>query len=199
MPAIISNLKTGLKTEFTRKSIHILIAASPAMAAWNRSFTVVFLMAGILAYIYLESLRIKGIHIPVFSNIAAKAGRSRDAGRFVLGPVTLGMGALIALVFFPPMTAAIAIYALAFGDGFASLIGRPFGRTKPAFLNGKSLEGSLACFAAVFTASWGVSRSLPISLAASVTAVLTEALPVEDFDNILIPLAVALSVSAIIH
>ena len=196
MTAIISDLKT-IKNEFFRKSIHFLVALAPVMAAWNRSFTLVFLMTGLLAYIYLENLRTIGINVPLFSVVAAKAGRPRDQGRFVLGPVTLGLGAFLVLVFFPPQTAAIAIYALAFGDGCASLLGKTFGRIRPAFLSGKSLEGSLACFAAVFISAWNVSGSLSISLSASFTAAITEALPAGDFDNILIPFTVALVISLI--
>ena len=165
------------------------------MASWNKPFTLFFLMAGILVYCYLEILRIMGVYVPVYSSIAAKAGRPRDEGRFVLGPVTLAFGAMLVLIIFPPQTAAIAIYALAFGDGFASLIGKPFGRIKPAFMSGKSVEGSLACFAAVFIVTWRVSQNLAISLTAAVTAVIAEAFPLEDFDNILTPLAVGLVLS----
>ena len=196
MTAIITNIKI-IKTEFFRKSIHFLIALSPLMAVWNRLFTISFLMAGIMVYIYLESLRIRGIVIPFFSNIVVKASRPRDNGKFVMGPVTLGLGALMCLVLFPVNTAAIAIYALAFGDGLASLVGKPFGKTKPAFLYGKSIEGSLACLAAVFVVTWNVSRSLPVSLMAAVTAAVVEALPLEDFDNLAMPLTVAIVISLI--
>ena len=196
MTFTISKKKT-IETEFIRKSIHFLIAFCPLLAAWNRLFTLVFLMAGILVYIFFENLRTKGFYIPLFSAVAARAGRQRDEGRFVLGPVTLGMGALLALVLYPPQTAALAIYALAFGDGFASLVGKTFGRVKPAFLFGKSLEGSLACFTAVFIASWRVSHNLFVSAAAALTAAAAEALPLEDFDNIIIPLAVAMAVSLV--
>ena len=194
MTAIITNIKT-IKTEFFRKSIHFLIALSPAMAAWNRLFTLVFLMTGIAFYAYMESLRIRGVSIPLFSYMVAKSSRLRDEGRFVLGPVTLGLGAVLVLAFYPLHIAAIAIYALAFGDGFASLLGKPFGRIRPAFMFGKSVEGSLACFAAVLIFTWRVSHSLPISLTAAFTASLAEMLPLEDFDNIALPLAVAFAVS----
>jgi dolichol kinase len=114
-----------------------------------------------------------------------------------MGPVSLGLGAILVLAIFPLPTAAIAIYALAFGDGFASLLGKPFGRIKPAFLLGKSVEGSLACFLAVFYCTWSVSRSLSVSLGVALTATMVEALPLDDFDNIAIPLAVALVVTLI--
>jgi dolichol kinase len=164
------------------------------MALINRPFTFVFLMMGVLLYIFLESLRIRGVSVPFISSLTVQASRPRDKGRFVMGPVSLGLGAMLVLALFPIQTAAIAIYALAFGDGFASLLGKPFGRLRPAFLFGKSIEGSLACFFAVFYCTWSVSHSLSVSLAAALTGALVEALPLKDLDNIAMPLAVALVV-----
>jgi len=183
-----------LKTEIVRKSIHFLIALSPSMAALNRPVTVLFLMAGTLGYTLMEYLRLYGVKIPVISSITSMASRSRDMGRFVMGPVTLGFGALLALLLYPSPVASIAIYALAFGDGFASLVGKSFGKWRPAFLCGKSVEGSLACFTAVFISAFAVSRHLNIALIAALTATVVEALPLEDFDNMAIPVTVGLAV-----
>jgi dolichol kinase len=122
------------------------------------------------------------------------ASRSRDIGHFVMGPVTLGLGALLALLLYPSPVASIAIYALAFGDGFASLVGKFFGRLRPAFLCGKSIEGSLACFIAVLTASFQISQNIRISLIAALTAMAVEALPLEDYDNLALPMTVGLAV-----
>jgi dolichol kinase len=179
-----------IRTEVVRKSIHFLIALSPLMASVSRTFTMAFLMGGTLIYAYMEALRLSGVKVPFISSLTSAASRTRDKGRFVLGPVTLGLGAFLALLFYPSPAASIAIYALAFGDGFASLVGKLFGRTRPSFMYGKSLEGSLACFAAVFISAWQVSRSLQISLAAAFTAALTEAFPLDDLDNLVIPIAV---------
>src|SRR5215471_15517823 len=117
-----------LKTEIIRKSIHFLIAVSPSMAAISRPFTVFFLMAGTLGYTFMEYLRLSGVKVPVISSLTSMASRSKDIGHFVMGPVTLGLGALLALLMYPSPVAAIAIYALAFGDGFASLVGKFFGK-----------------------------------------------------------------------
>ena len=197
MTAIINHLRI-LKTELIRKSIHFLIALCPLMAAINRPLTQAVLLTGILAYICFESLRLRGIRVPLVSSLTALASRPRDQGHFVLGPVTLGTGAFLALSLFPPEAASIAIYALAFGDGFASLIGKPFGRIRPALLFGKSLEGSLACFFAVLIASWRVCRNFPVCLTAAFIASAVEALPLEGFDNMAMPLAVGLVVQAIL-
>jgi dolichol kinase len=181
-----------LKTEVVRKAIHFLIALSPGMAALNRPLTEALLMLGVLLYSCMEYLRLSGVAVPVISALTARAARSRDQGRFVLGPVTLGLGALLALLLYPSPAAAIAIYALAFGDGFASLVGKLFGRIRPAFLCGKSVEGSLACFCAVLVSAYGVSANFKTAFLAAASATLVEALPLEDYDNLALPLTVGL-------
>jgi dolichol kinase len=160
--------------------------------------TVALLVAGILVYIKMESLRLAGFSIPLASSLTSMASRPRDRGRFVLGPVTLGLGALLALLMYPSPAASIAIYALAFGDGFASLIGKLFGRLRPAFLRGKSLEGCAACFFATLIAAHQVSHDYRIAVAAALTAMVTEALPLEDYDNLVLPLVVGLVVVSVI-
>jgi len=183
-----------LKTEIVRKSIHFLIALSPSMASVNRPVTVLLLMFGTLAYTFMEYLRFSGIKVPVVSSLTNMASRSRDMGRFVMGPVTLGFGALLALLLYPSPVAAIAIYALAFGDGIASLVGKFFGNWRPAFLFGKSVEGSLACFTVVLISAYAVCGNLQIALIAAFTATIVEALPLKDYDNLAIPVTVGLVV-----
>ncbi|MDR0451267.1 MAG: phosphatidate cytidylyltransferase [Treponema sp.] len=184
-----------IKTEILRKSIHFLIALSPLMAALNRPLTVLILAAGTLGYAWMENLRLAGIQVPFVSALTSMASRARDGNRFVLGPVTLGLGALLALLLYPSPAASIAIYALAFGDGFASLVGKLFGRIRPPVLCGKSVEGSLACFTAVLLSALRVSGDFRVALTAALTAALTEALPLEDFDNLALPLTVGMAVS----
>jgi len=132
------------------------------------------------------------------------ASRRRDQGRFVLGPVTLGTGAFLALLIFPPLPAAIAVCALAFGDGTASLAGKFIGRIRPSFLFGKSLEGSMACFlgtllsAFLATLYYLEGGNWRVSLIAAGTATVTELLPFRDWDNVIIPLVVGLVVLVVL-
>lgn len=187
-----SSVLSELSTEFIRKSIHLLIAFVPLMAAWNKALTVFLLSAGTLVYAYSEYLRMAGYSIPLISTITAMAARKRDAGHFVLGPVTLGIGALLALVLYPNPAASIAIYALAFGDGLSSLVGRIFGTVRLPFTGGKSLEGSLTCFLAVLSAAYAITGKPAASVLVALLATITEALPAKDFDNILLPIVTGL-------
>ncbi|MCA1949000.1 MAG: phosphatidate cytidylyltransferase [Treponema sp.] len=191
---IYSKTADEIQTEIIRKSIHFLIALVPSMAVISKSGTLAVLALGVLVYSYAETMRLSGLVVPLISQITSLAARQRDQGRFVLGPVTLGVGAMLALLLYPAPAASIAIYALAFGDGLASLVGKLLGRVRPAFLMGKSLEGSLACFIAVFFIAFRISRSLPVALIAGLTATVIEVFPLKDFDNILMPIGVGFAV-----
>lgn len=182
-----------ITTELIRKSIHLLIGLVPMLAAWNFGMTVALLSSGILVYSYSELMRLQGYEIAIISKVTALAARRRDAGRFVYGPVTLGIGALLALVLYPEPAASIAIYALAFGDGLSSLVGKAFGSIRIPFTGGKSVEGSLTCYVAVLCASYAVTGNAPRSAAIALIATLTEAAPTKDLDNILLPTIVGLA------
>jgi dolichol kinase len=190
MPAVSALPFDEIRTEIIRKSIHFLIALSPLMAAVNRPLTLFILATGALGYTWMECLRLEGVEVPLISPLTSMASRSRDMGRFVMGPVTLGLGAMLALLLYPAPAASIAIYALAFGDGFASLVGKCFGRLRPAFLLGKSVEGSLACFTAVFIAAYRVIPDYRTAFVAALSAAAVEALPLEDYDNLALPVTV---------
>jgi phytol kinase len=183
-------LTEEIRIELLRKSIHLLIAFVPAIANLNLGFTVGLLAGGILFYAACENLRMRNFEVPIVSRVTALAARRRDGDRFVLGPVTLGLGALLSLLLYPNPAASIAIYALAFGDGFSSLVGKTFGSIRLPFTGGKSLEGSLTCLAAVFTASWALTGDAPRSFAVAAAAMFIEAAPTKDFDNIILPVAV---------
>jgi phytol kinase len=179
-----------IRIELLRKSIHLLIAFIPGIARVSLGLAVGLLSGGVLFYAACEQLRMAGYKVPVISKVTALAARRRDGEGFVLGPITLGLGALLSLMLYPNPAASIAIYALAFGDGLSSLIGKSFGSVRLPFTGGKSLEGSLTCLIAVMVAAYAVTGDAPRSLAIAVAAMLIEAAPTKDFDNIVLPVLV---------
>ena len=111
---------------------------------------------------------------------------------FAKAPVTLALGAMVALAFYPMPAAAVAVYSLAFGDTAACLVGKSMGKTKIPY-TGKTLEGSMACFATVFALAFHATGcSVTKTAAVALAATLTELLPVKDYDNRLIPLVTGL-------
>lgn len=122
----------------------------------------------------------------------------------------VSIGVLIVFFWGHWTAATIGIVAMTWGDGFGSVIGKRFGRHR--ILNGKSLEGSLAVFAAtaVMTAvivlfyGWltasgfyptGDSIAIvpvwAVSVIAGFLAMVLETLCPGQYDNLVIPLVVA--------
>ena len=194
IPAVSPYQITGvpaLRGEVIRKSLHMLIALVPGIASVVGVMpTLTLLATGVLFYTSAEYLRIHGHQVAFVSTLTVLASRPRDRGHFVIGPVTLGIGAMLALLLYPAPAAFLAIYALAFGDGFASLFGRAYGRLRP--IGSKTLEGSLACLVSVFVASVMVTGRVGASLVLAAVATLLEALPTDDLDNVLLPMGVGL-------
>lgn len=173
--------------ELFRKSIHLCTAFVPFFLSRFYVLTEVLLLFALLFYSISEVLRLRGICIPIISSITNIAARKRDDGKFVLGPVTLVVGILLSSLFFEKPFYSIGIFALAFGDGIASLCGKLFGKIHIPFSNGKTVEGSLSCFAAIFCSTFLVSKNVFASLVIAILGMLIEAIPLKDFDNLVIP------------
>jgi dolichol kinase len=99
---------------------------------------------------------------------------------------------MLALMLYPRSASAVAIYALAFGDGLASLAGKLFGSIRIPLSGGKTLQGSLTCFAAVLLSTVGITRSFAPAVTIAGAATLLELLPTRDFDNIVLPVGTGL-------
>ncbi|MBQ0051402.1 MAG: phosphatidate cytidylyltransferase [Treponema sp.] len=177
----------SLRKEVFRKTIHICTAFVPLFLGISRSFTLIALACAGVVYIIAELLRHRGIEIPLISTITAAAARKRDENKFVLGPVTLVAGVLLAAIFLEYKSASAGIYALAFGDGLASLAGKAFGRIKIPMTHGKTAAGSLTCFLAIFCSCFCVTQNTHIALASATIGAVVEVLPLKDFDNLIIP------------
>ena len=90
--AQVKNLfeESEITTEVVRKSIHMLIALVPPLAALNINLTVAMLAGGVLFYTWTENLRLHGRKVVLISFITTTAARARDRDRVVMGPITLG-------------------------------------------------------------------------------------------------------------
>lgn len=181
----------SFRKELTRKIIHISIALVPTIASWNFVAAVAILSSGILIYTINETARLNGRSGGFVSKLTVMAARPMENG-FVWGPITLGLGALAALLYYPSPAATVAIYALAFGDGIASIAGKFLGRRAVIRIGEKTLVGSVACFIAVFISAYAVLKDLRLAVISAATATILELIPVRDADNLIIPLGTGL-------
>lgn len=178
--------------ELLRKSIHICSAFVPFFLSFLYTPVLCALAVVLVLYCVAEYLRYTGHNIPLISDITAAAARKRDENKFVLGPVTLASGILITALFFNPVCASLGIYALAFGDGLASLAGKLFGHIHIPFTKGKTVAGSLSCFLAIFISSFFVTKNAFFALILGICGMLLEILPLKDWDNLVIPVIIAI-------
>ena len=184
--------RSATQIELFRKAIHMAIAVVPTIAALNVLVAAGLLGVGIVIYIAAEQARLAGTRVAVISDITVLALRERDGRGFVLGPVTLGLGAMLALLLYPEPAASVAIYALAFGDSAAALVGTAFGRIKIPYTGGKSVAGSAACCAVVLAITLRMTGDVAASLTVAVAAALLEAAPTRDYDNLMLPVGAGL-------
>jgi phytol kinase len=188
----------GIRGEIVRKALHLLIAFVPALASLSVPFTLALLAAGTLFYTLAETSRRRGHPVIMVSRLTLIASRAADRERFVLGPITLGLGAMISLMLYPEPAASLAIYALAFGDGFASLVGRLVPSPRIPYAKGKSVMGSLACFTAVFVSAVPLTRTPAQAAFVAFAAAAFEAFPSGDFDNLVVPVGTGLVAAALL-
>lgn len=180
-----------IQTELFRKSIHLLVGMVPLLAGISLSMTRSLLVCGIILFAYAEKVRLSGGSIPLITGITLKASRKRDMNKMVMGPLTLAFGALFTLVFFREPTASVGIFALAFGDGLSSVVGKIFGKVKLPFTGGKTLEGTMTVFLVMLPVVLAAGGSWSVALTVAVAAAVLEALPLEDMDNLILPLGTA--------
>ena len=176
--------------ELFRKSIHICSSLVPLflkLAYWP---VIGLLVTALILYIISEILRSKNINIPFISKVTEIAARKRDENRIVLGPMTLVLGILLAALILPLDCARVGIFALAFGDGLASLMGKLFGKITIPGAHGKTAAGSLTCFFAVFVSTFCCCGNCLTALIIACAAMFIEVLPLSDFDNLIIPPAI---------
>ncbi len=198
LPGLVLPIQNSFFKELLRKSLHVMIAVVPFIAAWNFLAAQQLLALGIVFYAASERMRFAGVRIPGITRVTELASREGDRRDFAAGPLTLGFGAMIALYLFPLSAAAVGIYALAFGDGLSSLAGKALGKVVLPGTGGKTLAGSTACFLAVFCVAGLSGFSSGQALGIGSAATFLEALPLKDWDNVILPVGTGLAVCLLV-
>ncbi len=177
-----------LRHETRRKTVHLALVVLPAWlyaapAAWRlRGLLLAFVLG-----LGLDVLRLAWA--PLGSRLTPRLGSSLRPGEergLVLGAHFLTLSAVLLGACTPPAIGATALGFAVLGDAAAALVGRAFGKRRAW---GKSLEGSLACFATCAGLGAILLPGRPLAaLAGAGVATLVEALPLPVDDNLSVPL-----------
>lgn len=125
----------------------------------------------------------------VFYYLFGKIVREHERNN-LLGSTYVLLASLLCAYAFERPIAIAAMAFLSIGDGMAAIVGSRFGRVR--ILGGKSLEGSLACFASCLAVAWiypGDPFTWRMMLGGAFAATLFEMLPIPLDDNMRISLS----------
>jgi glycerol-3-phosphate acyltransferase PlsY len=190
---------SAIRTEIPRTFFHILGGLAIAAIGYllDRPINVIVLGVIFMVALTVDLVRLKW---PAAGRLAQAAlgpfMRSSEEKGLTGAPAFTG-GVFLAFLLFSRQVALLSLVPLIFGDRAGLLVGKGFGRIK---MWGKTLEGSLACFAVsllVYLAARAARPEIvPISTfllaGASLVGTVAEALPRPSDDNLVIPLAVGL-------
>lgn len=188
-------LFAGMRKQFThswyqeirRKLLHILIAFVPLFSGFVFNTTLLILFSLLIVYMISECLRVNGYSFPLLGGITRSSIRRLEERDFAFGPVTLVLGAILSLLFFPTVIATTVIWIVAFADTAATIVGRSLGNHRIPYNIKKSIEGSLAAWIVAFFCGCIYLPLLPALLAAFLSSFI-ESLPLRSLDNLLMPL-----------
>lgn len=135
----------SIQEETSRKLIHISIGFMWPIMYYTLKGTIHFFAIPLAVFILFFAVS----KTKLFSIITREKGDSLFG--IILYIISIVIMSLIS--FFLPDTLVaygLAVFALTFGDGFAALFGKRFGKYTPKLFGDKSLAGSLACIVFAF-------------------------------------------------
>lgn len=182
--------RRGMSAEGSRKLVHIALGGWWIVAwvffdspVWAAALPALFIVVNAYAY-----------HKQTLSFMAREAGE--DTPGTVYYAVSLTILALFSFGIGMPYVGALGVFCMAFGDGFAAVLGKRFGRRTVPGMGGKTLVGSAVMFVASFASCAAVlvvaavpmATAIAFVLAAAATAL--ELASVDGLDNVAVPLGV---------
>lgn len=140
----VSLRSVELDTETKRKLVHVGNGLWTFALPFLPRIIAIFLVLVAFVFVFLLS-RPKSPFGSVFQGTFAMMARHKDVEKqFLFGPSLYVVMVLLLVLFVDYRIAGAVFVILAFGDGFATIVGRRIGNHKLAC--GKSVEGSLAFF-----------------------------------------------------
>ncbi len=186
--------------ETLRKSIHLASLVIPLgyrfVLSYNRKLMFYLMFGAFVLLLAIEFYRFwQKSFRKTFWWIFGMMLRRHELRDFT-GATYLLFSALVCVAFFEPEVVFFALSFLSIGDTFAALVGINFGKRRIGNSR-KTLEGSLACFAACFVYALAFRLHPVIAFTGALAATLAElsCLPVDD--NVEVPIVSALAMTVI--
>jgi glycerol-3-phosphate acyltransferase PlsY len=197
---------SAIRTEIPRTFFHILggLAIAAIGHLLDRPLNVIVLGVIFMVALTVDLVRLKWPTAGRLAQAALGPFMRSSEEKGLTGAPAFTAGVFLAFLLFSKQAALLSLVPLIFGDRAGLLVGKGFGRIK---MWGKTLEGSLACFAVslavyltwyylatrVFSICLAAPAYSPAILAgAAAVGTVAEALPRPSDDNLVIPLAVGL-------
>jgi len=147
----------------------------------------------VILYVLEEMLRLRNHSVPVATSFILRLSRPQEQTRFVVRPIYLALGVILALILFPAKIAYASIVIVAVGDPVAAYVGEKIGRTH--IRSNKTLEGSIVGLLASFLLA-AVIVYPTAAFAGAVGGMLMEIVDVPD-DNLTMPVAAGALISLV--
>ncbi|TBR25053.1 hypothetical protein EPO15_02830 [bacterium] len=185
----------GWRSEVGRKAFHFLCLLYLGYFHWRgRSETLSVLAVWMAVIVAVETLRLSRPEVNAFLLKTFQGIHRPHEEKRISAIIWTSSGCWLTFLLFgaEPRLVDAGVLCLAFGDASAALAGKTFGRRVFEFRGKrKSLEGSLACFAACAASvlACGFGPGAAAAAAAAATALELAAPPPDD--NFWLPLAAA--------
>ncbi len=177
-----------------RKGWHILGLAVPALYYFGlltKTWALILVGAAAAVVVAVEIFRYaNSAFAELFARAFRRIMRTEEYSAFN-ATIPYLISSFLVLLIFPRVIAWVALAFLSLGDTAAELVGRPAGRIRIA--EGKTLEGTLACFGVCFLVGW-YFLGWQLALVGASAAALAELVSGGLADNFTIPLAAGAAV-----
>lgn len=193
----IAKRKMPPTNEIIREAIHACAFTVPFIMNAIGLYSVAFVILLVtLLYVVSEFMMLEKKSLPVISSITRHAATFQELHEFGAAPIFFAFGILLTLILFPMPASSAAVAVFAVGDSTASIFGKMFGKKELPFNKGKTLEGSLIGLVLAFLAA-AVFVNPFRAFAGALAAMVIESLPLPLNDNLIIPLAAAITLTFI--